>query len=116
MPRGRPPKPGKLHVVGGTWRGDRHGRGRGLAPPGQRLRARDRPPFVRGRAAKIWAEVLPAGRGWASRWHHLPSPPPILTEAVCTEKEGLPYPQEQVPECRLITLMRTFRSGSPEVG
>ena len=29
-------------------------------PPGQRLRAKDRPPFVRGRAAKIWAEVLPA--------------------------------------------------------
>ena len=60
MPRGRPPKPTNLHVVGGTWRDDRHGRGRGLAPPGQRLRAKDRPPFVRGRAARLWAEALPA--------------------------------------------------------
>ena len=29
-------------------------------PPGQRLRARDRPAFCRGRAAKLWAEALPA--------------------------------------------------------
>ena len=61
MPRGRPPKSPRLHLVGGTYRDDRHGRddGRGPAPPGQRLRARDKPPFVRGRAARLWAEALP---------------------------------------------------------
>ncbi len=60
MPRGRPPKPTNLHVIGGTWRNDRHGGGRGLAPPQQRLAVKDRPAFVRGRAAKIWAEQLPS--------------------------------------------------------
>ncbi len=38
----------------------RHGREPAPAPPRQRLRAKARPPFVQGRAAKIWAEVLPA--------------------------------------------------------
>ena len=59
MTRGRIPKPEHLHVVGGTWRKDRHGGKRGDAVRGERLRARDRPAFVKERAAKLWAETLP---------------------------------------------------------
>ena len=62
MPRGKIPKSTALHVIGGTWRRDRHGGGGdggGRAPPNQRLKIKDRPRFVKGRAARIWAEVLP---------------------------------------------------------
>ncbi len=59
MPRGRPPKAPGLHLVSGSYRDDRHGRG--PPPPGQRLKAKDIPAYIRSddRASKIWAAQLP---------------------------------------------------------
>ena len=59
MPRGRPPKAPGLHLVSGSYRDDRHGRG--SPPPGQQLRAKDIPAYIRrdDRATRIWREALP---------------------------------------------------------
>ena len=72
MPRGRPRKPLRLHVLHGTYRADRHGPldpdatglpSPGHLPPWRPLRPRDRPHYLTGRARALWAEVLPMLHG-----------------------------------------------------
>ena len=64
MPRGSPPKPTNVHIIGGTWRRDRHGGGGdggggGRAPPDQSLTIKDCPEYLNERAATLWREALP---------------------------------------------------------
>ncbi len=60
MPRGSPRKPTNVHIIGGTWRRDRHGGAGKAKPPGQRLKAQNSPGYLRrdARAARIWREAL----------------------------------------------------------
>lgn len=66
---GRPRKPRHLHVVGGTFRADRHGSDEHTPKPSPDMP--EPPPFMSPRGAEIFAGVaaILAGMGMASRDH-----------------------------------------------
>jgi P27 family predicted phage terminase small subunit len=68
---GRPRKPRHLHVVGGTFRPDRHGADETTPKPSQEMP--EPPPFMSERGSEIFQGVatILAGMGMASRDHAL---------------------------------------------
>lgn len=66
---GRPRKPRHLHVVGGTFRPDRHGADEHTPKPSEEMP--EPPPFMSPRGAEIFAGLaaILAGMGMASRDH-----------------------------------------------
>lgn len=55
-------KTASLHQIEGTYRGDRHGKGRGKVPIDPTPRAKLRPEFV-----EAWHEVIEAGRDYLAQ-------------------------------------------------
>lgn len=93
MRRGPKAKPPHLKVVEGTFRPDRDSMLEGLAI------APDKPKFLKGRAAKIWAEMVEKHPAWTEFQI-------VVLETYCVLKAEHENDANSMPTARIVELRR----------